>query len=474
MDEFGTADQRRNQIIEFKNKLNSISPSFCAAKWKQVTIHLANGQTHSCHHPSSHHIPIEEIKVDVSALHNTSFKKSQRELMIAGSRPAECDYCWRVEDSNKDNSVFSDRIMKSIDYWAKPHIEDILKSPDKNINPSYLEVSFSNTCNFKCSYCTPEVSSKWMEEINQYGPYQTSWMFNNLDWIKSQQKMPILEREVNPYVDAFWEWWPELYPDLEVLRITGGEPLLTKNTFKVLEYVLENPRPDLELNINSNLCVPKNLFDKFIELTKRIQETGSIKSFKLYTSCEAKGDKAEYIRFGLNYNEWLDNCNRVLNEIPRAKLTIMSTYNALSVTSYKEFLQDMLDLRNAYSNEQERHPVSVDIPYLRWPEHQCVNILTDDYLPLIENQVTWMYNNMQQTHWPPLCGKGYYDYEINRMERVYRVFQHHLTTHQDMTRNRKDFVIFIDEHDRRRGTNFLKTFPEMEEFYKMCKGKMNE
>lgn len=470
MNERGTADQRRQQVNDFRNQLNSVSPSFCIAKWKQVTIHLATGQTHSCHHPATHHIPVQEIAVDVSALHNTNYKKEQRKKMLEGERPAECKYCWQVEDSSPDGSVFSDRVMKSIDYWSKPYFNSIATSnAGDNTNPSYLEVSFSNVCNFKCSYCNPESSSKWLEEINHSGPYPTSIQFNNLDWVRQQNKYPILESEFNPYVEAFWKWWPTLYPDLEVLRITGGEPLLTKNTFKVLDYVLENPRPDLELNINSNLCVPDKLFNKFIDKMKRIQDAGAIKSFKLYTSCEATGAKAEYIRHGLEYNRWIDSCHRVLSEIPNAKLTVMSTYNALSVTSYKDFLKDMLDIRLAYSNENERHPMSVDIPYLHWPNHQAINILTPDYLKIIEDQVTYMYHNLQQTHWPALCGLGYYDYEINRMERVYKVFANHLSKQQDMTQQRKDFVVFVDEHDKRRGTNFLKTFPEMEEFYHLCK-----
>jgi len=467
MDEFGTADQRRQQVKDFRQQLNAVSPSFCLAKWKQVTVHLATGQTHSCHHPAPHHIPLKEIAVDVTALHNTNYKKQQREMMLAGQRPAECGYCWRVEDSDPNGEVFSDRVMKSMDSWALPHLESIT-TPDK-VNPSYLEVSFSNTCNFKCSYCTPEASSRWLEEVKQYGPYPTSIGFNSLDWLKSQNKYPILEREVNPYVDAFWTWWPNLYPDLEVLRITGGEPLLTKNTFKVLDYVLENPRPDLELNINSNLCVPDELINKFVDVMRRIQDANAVKSFKLYTSCEAKGARAEYIRNGLNYNQWLDNCHRVLRDIPRAKLTVMSTYNALSVTSYKEFLEDMLAIRCEYSNEQERHPMSVDIPYLHWPNHQSINILSNEFLPMVADQVSYMYRNQQITHWPPLCGMGYYDYEINRMERVYRVLADHLNKNIDVSTNRKDFAIFVDEHDRRRGTNFLDTFPEMEEFYRLCK-----
>lgn len=470
MDDYGTIEQRRQQTEEFRNKLNSISSSFCVAKWKQVTLHLATGQTHSCHHPGTHHIPLEEIAIDVSALHNTKFKKDQQQKMLNGIKPAECDYCWRIEDSDPNGTVFSDRIMKSMEKWAQPHIDSIVNSsPTNSINPSYLEVSFSNVCNFKCSYCNPESSSKWLEEINNYGPYPTSNKFNNLQWIRQQNKYPILEKEDNPYVNAFWKWWPDLYPSLQVLRVTGGEPLLTKHTFTLLEYVLANPHPDLELNINSNLCVPPNLINKFIELINRIQDAGAIKSFKLYTSCEAKGAKAEYIRYGLNYNQWLDNCNQILEKIPNANLTVMSTYNALSVTSYKDFLADILKLKVNFSNNINRNPIGVDIPYLRWPAHQAINILPNDYLPLIEEQVTYMYQNMQQIHWEPLCGKGFYDYEINRMTRVYKVFSSELDNTQNIVQHRKDFVAFVDEHDIRRGTNFLKTFPEMEEFYRKCK-----
>ena len=45
-----------------KNKLNDVGCGFCLAKWTQVTIHLQMGETHSCHHPSTHKIPLSEIK----------------------------------------------------------------------------------------------------------------------------------------------------------------------------------------------------------------------------------------------------------------------------------------------------------------------------------------------------------------------------------------------------------------------------
>jgi hypothetical protein len=88
---------------------------------------------------------------------------------------------------------------------------------------------------------------------------------------------------------------------------------------------------------------------------------------------------------------------------------------------------------------------------------------------MIEDQVTYMYRNKEHAYWPPLCGYGFYEHEINKMERLYYVAKEGNKNQNELLRTRKDFVIFVDEHDRRRGTNFLKTFPEMAEFYNYCK-----
>jgi len=442
----------KNNVLK---KLNSIGPGMCLAKWKQVTLHLGTGHTHSCHHPKTHKIPLDEIAVDPSALHNTSIKKCARQEMLTGGRPSECHYCWNVEDSAPEQViVFSDRTLKSSEPWALPHFSEVMDAgAEKNINPSYLEVSFSNVCNFKCSYCNPEVSSKWMEEIKQQGPYPTSLNYNNLDWVKMQDKMPIPEKDDNPYTDAFWKWWPDLYPSLYTFRITGGEPLLSKHTFKVLDYIIANPNPKIELAINSNCVVPDALFDEFIAKIKIIEDTRAVRSFTLYTSCEAHGAKAEYIRHGLDYNKWLENCVKLLKEIPTAYFCIMSTYNAFSVTSYTDFLQDVLNLKRTFNNDQRI--VMIDIPYLNYPNWMNVGILPTTYRNEIQKQLEFMKANSKD---------GFIPDEVNKLDRIQYLFN-------DKTDPilLKDFVAFCDEHDRRRGTNFAETFPEMMDFYNECK-----
>jgi hypothetical protein len=449
------------RIIFFKKAkqvLDRTGPGFCLAKWLQVTLHLQNGHTHSCHHPNTHKIPLEEIALDPSALHNTSFKKSQRKLMMTGSRPEECHFCWNVEDNAPvDGDVFSDRVYKSTDEWSgqKRYFDVMYAGWEHNIKPTYLEVSFSHACNFKCSYCSPHISSKWMEEVEKFGGYPTTLQYNNLEHTKYQDKMPIPIKEHNPYVEAFWKWWPEIYQTLHTFRITGGEPLMSKDTFKVLDYIIENPNPNLELAINSNCVLPDKLFDKFIEKIKIIQENKCVKKFGLFTSAEAYGAKAEYIRHGMNYEVWLENCNKFLEQIPTADFNIMSTYNALSITSYTEFLKDVLIMKLKHNNPNRT--INIDIPYLDNPKWMSVRILPIEYKEQLLKQVKYMQDNQ--------CGgAGFQAWEIAKLERI-----QYILTEEPETTWLRDFVLFFDEHDKRRQTNFLETFPELTKLYNYCK-----
>jgi len=466
-------DDINRKYQKIKDGLDKVSPSFCIAKWKQVTVHLDTGRTHSCHHPLTHKIPIEEIKINHTALHNTVFKKQQRKLMLEGERPAECDYCWRVEDSAAETGMqsFSDRVVKSSTGWAKGTIEDIVsKGYDDDTIPSSMEINFGSTCNFKCSYCNPEISSKWMEEVRSYGGYKLHTLdYNSPSWLEQNDRVPIPNREYNPYVEAFWEWWPDLIKELKVFRITGGEPLLNKNTFRVLDYLIENPQPELSLSINSNLGVPNHIIKEFVKKMQILQSEKKIADFKLYTSCEAHGKRAEYIRFGLNYKQWLENCETIVRDIPDSRLGLMSTYNLLSITSFKEMLEDILELKNKYTIQPQRpHTISLDIPYLRWPDFMVPWLMPPEWLDFIEETVTWMYRNLQQTYWPPLCGMGFFDHEIKKMERIYVVCKTALKEKdpKEIAIARKNFVRFLEEHDLRRGTDFLQTFPEMKPYFK--------
>ncbi len=451
-----------------RDKINMVGCGFCLAKWTQVTMHLHNGTTHSCHHPKPHKIPLDEILTNPTALHNTNFKKQIRKEMLEDKRPEECDYCWNIENASY---AFSDRTLKYAEPWSAPYFEDILKSGwKKNYNPKYVEVSFSNTCNFKCSYCGPQYSSKWMEEINTHGPYKTSTNYNDIEWFKKEDTMPYLASEKNPYVDAFWKWWPEMYQDLHTFRITGGEPLLNKDTFKILDYIIKTPNPNkkLSLCINSNLGIPKKLFDEFVKKIEIILDQELVHEFIIFTSCDTWGPQAEYIRNGFEYKLFKERVDFLLDKFKPLTIDIMSTYNALSVPNYKYLIEDVAELKRRHHNPSRYWGSSLllDSSYLRFPEHQTVKILDESWVSAIDEQAK-LVDFYEQVRTGIVDGHGFTDIEINKILRIKDWFTSS-EGNKMINTNRKDFYKFITEHDIRRNTNFCKTFPELEEFYHKC------
>jgi organic radical activating enzyme len=426
------------------DKSDEISPTFCSAKWHMVTLHLAQGETHSCYHPWTHKVPIEEIQSNPGAIHNTNFKKSQRKLMLEGTRPKECQYCWNMEDLGN----ISDRVIRNAEVWAKDDL-DIFKgyTGDEDVFPRHVEVSFSTTCNLKCSYCNPTVSSKWLEEVQKHGGYKTSTQFN--DYIKPNQPLPfILDKEYNPYIEAFWKWLPEAYKHMRILRVTGGEPLLSKHTFTLMDFISKNPNPSVEFIVNSNLCVPDKIVDELIDSAKTMVTNNAISSFKLFASLDSVGEQAEYQRHGLDFEQFKRNVIRVLEEVPKGKVSFTCTFNVFSVPKVKEFMEYMKSLIDIYGDR-----INFDTPYLRYPPHQCIQILPSSYDKYLADAQAYMES------------VGFKSLPIEKIKRLRSYMANVTMTEEEIATYRKDFKIFVDEHDRRRNTNFAHIYPELLIFY---------
>jgi len=437
-----------------------LGPALCLAKWKQVSLHLTTGHTNSCYHPPLHKIELSDIENNPGGLHNTAYKKSQRVIMLKDQRPSECQYCWNMEDLGQ----MSDRHYRSGEPWAAMNFESIKNSNGtEDAIPSYVEVNFNSVCNLKCSYCSPQFSSTWMDEATRSGPYPTSNPHNDPSHFTGHRK-PIPAREHNPYVDAFWDWWPTLYPQLKHFRMTGGEPLMDKNTYRVFDYVLALPKSDLHLNVTSNFSVEDALFEKYLDYVKRLCNT-QIEHFMQYVSLDSgNGFQAEYIRHGMNADRVMSNVNQYLTEVPyQNSLTFIITMNNLSVSGFRSYMEWILRLRKNYSKTYQR--VWFDTPVLRQPVWQSLQILPESYAAKLEECAGWMETLVTtDLH-------GFRDYEVQRLRRDIAWMRE--GQKQNNTQAKADFYRFFSEHDRRRSTDFLRTFPEMSQWWAECEYHAN-
>lgn len=468
-------EQALKNFTSIKEKLNSVGCGFCLAKWTQVTMHLHNGTTHSCHHPEPHKVTIEELSENPTALHNSIIKKNARLEMLENKRPKECSYCWNVEDNSNS---FSDRFFKSSEPWSEPYFDEISKLKwDDNYNPKYVEVSFSNTCNFKCAYCGPEYSSKWMEEINDSGPYQLSFEYNGLKRMEERNTKPYKHSEENPYVKSFWEWFPELYKSMDTFRITGGEPLLSKDTWKVLDYIIESETPnrELKLSINSNLGVPDSLVEKLIEKLKIIIENDLVKEVIIFTSCDGHGIQSEYTRYGMNFEKLFSNIDNVLTNLPKITVVVMSTFNIFSVFSYESLIRKIHEFKIKHFNPTRywSSALILDTSYLRQPSFMSFRLLkgyiTEDFfdrwIKYMKFNSTFRSLNFHQMQ--NVEDVGFSTQEIEKISRLRDIFVADKKSHDNkLSQHKLDLYNFVKQYESRRGLKVEEYYPELELFFK--------
>ena len=497
----GRAGNNATNVEKVKDLLNSKGCGFCLAKFKQVTMHLGTGMTHACHHPVPHKIPLKEIEENPAALFNTKHLKTARKQMLNDEKPSECDYCWRVED----NDGISDRFYKSLEPWAITDHDEIAQlTGDENIFPSYLEVSFSNACNLACVYCGPEFSSVWVEKLKKSGPMKVLENTEHETWVQGWQDLETLSyknREFNPYIDAFWKWFPEAYKHLKHYRITGGEPLMSKETFRSMDWFVENPNKDLDFSINSNFMVPDKLWDKFIKALEDMRDSQCVNRITIYTSVEGWGKRAEYARSGLDFELFKKRYEQIV-ALGDIRCVIMATYNMLSISSIEQLYEWVLDLKMKYNpinaikqiesdtgfkiddysltDRYKKNPthsiiVGIDVPYLRNPEcldiKYCSDDLVDEYMI---PSLNYMSSHLENARWKNHM--GFETYEIEKFRRIVidRMYfikktEPHRNDDLNVMVNRAKFYDYVHEIDRVNGTNFLEVFPEYENFYYICK-----
>lgn len=431
--------------------LDPKSDSFCGAKWYNATIWLGSGMTTSCHHPPAHKIDAEEVKFNPKALHNSSQKKQDRADMLDGVRPKGCEYCWKIEDIGRDN--ISDRVYKSVIYSDKELQNAYDTPPDADVNLRTLEIAFDRTCQFACSYCNPAFSTTWAKDIKKNGAY-TDLVSDGRNHFTHEHKEASLFKynESNPYVDAFFKWWEsDLHETLQELRITGGEPLMSGHTWDLLDWFKINKgKSKTRLAINSNLGFDNDKVERLLEASEHVE-------LDLYTSNESLEPHAEYIRDGLDWNQWTSNMELLMRGGKLRGLHCMCTINALCLESLPEFLDLMVGYKNQYGRDYPNFTLNI----LRFPSFQSALVLPDEIRTKHKNRLQdWIERHKNS--------KVLHEHERNHVQRLIDYLDVVKTPHSDsfeMPKLHNDFKQFYAQYDNRRHKDFASTFPQLAEWY---------
>ena len=437
---------------ETLDKLNSRSEAMCLAKWYNATIWLGSGMSTSCHHPPAHAIDLEAIKTNPSAIHNTVEKKIDRLNMQIGQKPRGCEYCWKIESTGPH--TISDRVYKSKIYPIKALDEACTTPHQADVNLRTLEIAFDRTCQFACSYCNPAFSSTWVKDIKTNGPYTDLVSDGRNHFTHTHDSAQLYKfGEVNPYSEAFFAWWEtDLHKTLQELRITGGEPLMSGETWKLIEWFKENKgRSSTKLAINSNLGMDP------IKLQEFIEKVEDLPHLEIYTSMESVDQQAEYIRDGLDYNQWMHNVRELLEQDSIKAVHCMATINALCLERLPNLLYQLLELKQMYGREK----VNFTLNILRFPSFQSALVLPEELRTRYKDQLQDFWNRNQTN--PCL-----HEHELNHIKRLIDYLVVVKTPHSetfDLPKLHNDFKQFFTQYDQRRGKNFKQTFPILADWY---------
>jgi hypothetical protein len=167
----------------------------------------------------------------------------------------------------------------------------------------------------------------------------------------------------------------------------------------------------------------------------------------------------------MNYNLFWSNVRKILTEIPEITITVMSTFNMLSVFSYETLINEIYELKKEFKNDLRywKTPIILDTSYLRHPQFLSVLLLEEKHKKkILKAAERALYLGT------PKFDNGYHGFsgvEVQKIKRIYDYATQTQIPFEEIKDLRKTFATFIKEYDLRKNLNFVECFPELKSFY---------
>lgn len=395
----------------------------CQLKWAWSTLYLNTGVTRSCHRTATTVLTSENF----NNFHNTTVKIQDRKDMLEGKWPEKnCKYCQDIELAGG----ISDRIRMSAIPDLSPE-ELYTDSQETQVDPTILEVYFNNVCNLGCLYCCDSLSSIIEAENKKFGPFE-----------KGGVKLIPVSGYYKDLVPYFWQWIETGFSKIKRLHCAGGEPFYQKDFFKLLDFVEHHPNSDCEFNIITNLMVAPELFQNTIDRFKKMLISRRLKRVDITCSIDCWGAEQEYVRWGLKLDVWEQNFQYLLEQ-KWLTLNINQCIIPLTIKTMPKLIEKLQEWRK---HRSVGHYFSGAYPV---EDYFRLDVLGEN---VFKQDIELILNLMPKQSEQDLQAYSYMQGILNQIR----------GTELNVDRVR-DMIIFLDEKDRRRNTNWRAVFPWLAE-----------
>lgn len=421
-----------NLSPEQKNKIitDKYGEHFCAAPFTSLYEGPSGRVATCCKTTNALGYTSENTLEEIA---NSKEAQRVRKQFLAGEKPDQCQSCW---DQEKSGKISTNRFHSN--NLGFDTINQVVKNTDKNGYMKYqhmtwLDLLWTNKCNFACLGCTPVYSStinlNYKEEISIL--HDRNYYLDDVDWNTSN----------NSKIDYILKH----SDSIKTIHLNGGEPLMSEDLYEFLEALIN-----------------KGLHKKIILWS---HTNGSIKNYKgkdlildyfsywgdkckITLSNDGHGKYGEYIRYGYNDKKWLETYQKIKDANIKVKIqTCLNIFNVL-------YLDEINDW---YMRNTSNHKGEAPFGALTLWENKPINIKMLNFIPELRQEALTILtdlHNKKTPHWYttlPLC------YNWLKKDNSTKEW------------NLKCFYNGIKMLDEKRNTSFVDTFPKLKPIWNIAK-----
>jgi len=311
--------------------MSSKSNTFCILPWMHVATNSSGNYRVCCNStPGQNFItdengaPYKIYKNSPDEIWNTKVYKDLRKDLLTGKKPKMCVRCWREEATGIKSA------REGFNESYREHIEEAIANTKEDgsapVKGVYVDLRLGNLCNLKCRMCNPWASNQWVEEWNT----KTSYDGSTID----QQERDRLTHMNWPTNEKTWENLMPIIDTVEEIYLTGGEPTLALEQYKLFDRCIElDKAKDIILKYNTNLT---NIPPKMIDYWKHF------KKIKINASIDGYDQLNRYIRYPTNWKSVNKNLSAFAEMEKQGKMRVqvhstVQIYNVLDLNELFDY-----------------------------------------------------------------------------------------------------------------------------------------
>lgn len=334
-----------------------------------------------------------------------------RKNMVTECKSEVCNKCYEQEESgffsmrNSSNQTFGHHI-KTID--------------DDEFKIRYYDIRFSNLCNLSCRSCGDVFSSNWVKEAKL------------MNWLPKDA--PNVSYAGKTETDAWEQLLPHI-PYIEEVYFAGGEPLMMKEHYDLLNELLRQGRTDVKLVYNTN----------FTELVFKGSSVlplwNEFECVSIGASLDASHERAELMRKGTKWAQTVKNREEMLKVCPTVDFYVSSTLSIMNSFHIPDFHKEWVELGLL-------RPMDWNINILQSPEYYRIDVLPE----AMKQEVVEKFNAHIE-YLTPID-------EFSRASKGYMAAVNYMTQ-QDNSHLIPELLEKLNHLDKFRNENFFEVFPEL-------------